>query len=168
MGFERDRYFLEVALKGAEKAYQEHTYPVGAIIVDQNNKIAGSGRNQVHPLKDATAHAEIAAIRNAGDKIMEAKILGKRLTLYSSLEPCPMCTGAILFGKIQRVVWVLNDGEGFGGFKKMRDSELFASKFQKIEVREEPFQDLKQLQLELMEKWSRHPNNARNLRERMV
>ena len=117
MSLERDRYFLEVALKEAEKAYQEHTYPVGAIIVDENNEIVGSGRNQVHPLKDTTAHAEISAIRNAGDKIMKAKILGKRLTLYSSLEPCPMCTGAILFGKIQRVVWVLNDGEGFGGFK---------------------------------------------------
>ena len=50
----------------------------------------------------------------------------------------------------------------------MRDSELFTNKFQKVDVCEEPFQDLKQVQLELMENWSRHPNNTRNLRGRMV
>jgi|SRR5690625_1374885 len=103
-----------------KKALNENNYPVGAIIVDENGNIIAKGRNKVHPQQDATAHAEIDAIRNAGESIFNAKINGEKFTIYTSLEPCPMCTGGILFAKIKKVVWLLNDDIGFGGFIKQK------------------------------------------------
>ena len=52
--------------------------------------------------------------------MFDAKKKNERFTIYSTLEPCPMCTGGILFAKIQRVVWLLNDDLGFGGYKKIK------------------------------------------------
>lgn len=164
---EQDRFFLELALGEAEKALQENTYPVGAIIVDEDFNVIGIGRNRVHSSQDITAHAEIDAIRNAGNIMFDAKIKGKKFTLYSTLEPCPMCTGGILFAKIQRVVWLLNDDQGFGGYKKIKDSSIFLEKFNRIEVVEEPLEDLKMRQLDLMAKWEMNPNNVTSLRKKM-
>lgn len=164
---EQDRFFLELALGEAEKALQENTYPVGAIIVDEDFNVIGIGRNRVHSSQDITAHAEIDAIRNAGKIMFDAKIKGKKFTLYSTLEPCPMCTGGILFAKIQRVVWLLNDDQGFGGYKKIKDSSIFLEKFNRIEVVEEPLEDLKMRQLDLMAKWEMNPNNVTSLRKKM-
>jgi len=165
---DKDQYFLELALKEAELSLEENTYPVGAIIVDENDQIIGRGRNGVHPLQDITAHAEIAAIRDAGTAMFDAKILDKKLTLYSSLEPCPMCTGAILFAKIQRVVWLANDDQGFGGYKKMKDSLAFERKFSRIEVVEEPDAELKEKQLLLMRQWENNPKHIKNLRKQLI
>ncbi|VDG96912.1 tRNA-specific adenosine deaminase [Lysinibacillus sphaericus] len=165
---DHDRYFLELALDEAEKALKENTYPVGAIIVDENGNIIAKGRNKVHPKQDATAHAEIDAIRNAGESIFNAKINGKKFTIYSSLEPCPMCTGGILFAKIKKVVWLLNDDIGFGGYKKIKDAKVFDRKFHEIEAIEEPYDDLKKRQMELMSKWSANPNNVSNLRKAAI
>ena len=77
-----------------------------------------------------------------------------------------MCTGGILFAKIQRVVWLLNDDQGFGGYKKIKDSSIFLEKFNRIEVVEEPLEDLKMRQLDLMAKWEMNPNNVTSLRKR--
>ena len=60
--------------KKQKKALKENTYPVGAVIVDGNNNVIARGRNRVHPQKDITAHAEIDAIRNAGEAMFDAKI----------------------------------------------------------------------------------------------
>lgn len=122
---DQDRFFLELALVEAEKALQDNTYPVGAVIVDEDFNVIGKGRNRVHSSQDITAHAEIDAMQNAGPAMFDAKINNKKFTLYSTLEPCPMCTGGILFAKIQRVVWLLNDDQGFGGYKKIKDSSIF-------------------------------------------
>lgn len=162
-----ERHFLELTLIEAEKALNLNTYPVGAVIVDKDNRTISHGRNQVYPNKDATAHAEIAAIRSAGEVILEAKARKKKLTLYSSLEPCPMCTGAILFAHISKVVWILNDDLGFGGYRKLRDSQLFDERFERIEVIQEPFKDLKERQMQLMESWKDNPNNIQNLRRKV-
>lgn len=164
---DQDRFFLELALGEAEKALQENTYPVGAIIVDEDFNVIGTGRNRVHSSQDITAHAEIDAIRNAGNIMFDAKIKHKKFTLYSTLEPCPMCTGGILFAKIQRVVWLLNDDQGFGGYKKIKDSSIFLEKFNRIEMVEEPLEDLKMRQLDLMAKWEMNPNNVTSLRKKM-
>lgn len=161
-----DRYFLELALEEAEKALEENTYPVGAVIVDEHFNLVAKGRNRVHPSQDITAHAEIDAIRNAGTAMFNAKIKNKKFTLYSSLEPCPMCTGGILFAKIQRVVWLLNDDLGFGGYKRLKDASVFLEKFDRIEVMEEPFEDLKNRQKELMKSWEMNANNVTSLRNR--
>lgn len=168
MNMINDRHFLELALAEAETALKENTYPVGAIIVDQNQKIIAKGRNKVHPQQDATAHAEIDAIRNAGQSIFNAKINGEMFTLYTTLEPCPMCTGGILFAKIKKVVWLLNDDRGFGSFKKFKKAKIFESKFREIESIEEPYVDLKLKQTELMNKWSVNPNNVSNLRKDII
>ena len=166
MDINQDRYFLELALAEAEKALNENTYPVGAIIVDEKGNIIAKGRNKVHTQQDATAHAEMDAIRNAGELIFNAKIKGEKFTLYSTLEPCPMCTGGILFAKIKRVVWLLNDDLGFGGYKKIKEANIFDKKLSEIEAIEEPYVDLKKRQMELMSKWSTNPNNVTNLRKK--
>jgi tRNA(adenine34) deaminase len=164
MSIDKDRFFLEMALEEAEQASKENTYPVGAVIVDENYNLISRGRNRVHPSKDTTAHAEIDAIRNAGEAIFNAKIKREKFTIYSTLEPCPMCTGGILFANIKRVVWLLNDDLGFGGYKKIKDSKVFDNRFNVVEMIEEPYEDLKNRQKELMSKWAVNPNNVVNLR----
>lgn len=161
----KDRYYLELALQEASKALEEDTYPVGAVIVDGDGQIVATGRNRVHTRKDATAHAEMEAIRNAGESIFKAKVNREHFTMYTSLEPCPMCTGGILFANISRVVWLLNDDMGFGGYKKIKDTNAFDSKFCKVIAVEEPLDDLKEQQKELRERWLSNPNHVHNLRK---
>lgn len=165
MNADKDRYFLEIALEEAEQALRENTYPIGAVIVDGNHNIISKGRNRIHPNQDATAHAEIDAIRNAGQAILNAKVNREKFTIYTSLEPCPMCTGGILFANIKRVVWLLNDDLGFGGYKKMKESNVFDKRFNEVELMEEPFADLKKRQIELMKHWETNPNHVVNLRK---
>lgn len=165
MSNDKDRLFLEMALEEAEHALMDNTYPVGAVIVDENFNLISRGRNRVHPANDATAHAEIDAIRNAGQAILDGKVRRKKFTIYTSLEPCPMCTGAILFANIKRVVWLLNDDLGFGGYRKIKDTKVFNERFEVVEVIEEPDENLKNKQKELMSKWANNTNNVTNLRK---
>ncbi|QTC43025.1 nucleoside deaminase [Bacillus sp. V3] len=162
---DKDRYYLEMALGEAEQALKENTYPIGALIVDENDNVIATGRNRVYPQQDATAHAEIDAIRNAGEAILQAKVHREKLTLYTSVEPCPMCTGAILFAHFKKVVWAMNDEIGFGGWRKIRDSSIFDDRFVGVELIEEPFEDLKERQSDLMEEWALNPNDIVNLRK---
>jgi tRNA(adenine34) deaminase len=162
---DKDRYYFEIALGEAEQALNENTYPIGAVIVDENYNLIAKGRNRVYPKKDATAHAEIDAIRNAGQAILKAKVKRDKFTIYTSLEPCPMCTGGILFANIKKVVWLLNDDLGFGGYRKLKATNVFDERFNEVELIEEPFEDLKKRQIELMEKWALNPNNVVNLRK---
>ncbi len=168
MSFDKDRYFSEIALKEAEKALNENTYPIGAVIVDEDGNLIAKGRNQVHPHQDATAHAEINAIRNSGQAILTAKVNRQKFTIYTSLEPCPMCTGGILFANIKRVVWLLNDDTGFGGYRKIRAANVLNERFDEVEIMEEPYGDLKIRQQELMSKWTGNPNNIVNLRNALT
>jgi len=86
----------------AEQAYEEKEIPVGALIV-KDDQIIGKGYNQTERLKDATAHAEMLAI-SAACANLENKYL-KGCTLYVTLEPCPMCAGALVWSKIDRIVF---------------------------------------------------------------
>ncbi|AST91152.1 nucleoside deaminase [Sutcliffiella cohnii] len=165
MNIDKDRYYLELALEEAEQALSENTYPVGAVIVDEHYNVIAKGRNQVFPNQDATSHAEINAIRNAGQAILNAKISREKYTIYTSLEPCPMCTGGILFAHIKKVVWLLNDDVGFGGYKKLKEANVFDERFNEVEMVEEPFHDLKLKQMELMSQWASNPNNIINIRK---
>ncbi len=96
------RKFMLQAFKLAEQAYNEDEVPVGAIVV-RDNHIIGKGYNQTERLKDATAHAEMLAI-SAACSTIENKYLHE-CTLYVTLEPCPMCTGALVWSKIDQVVF---------------------------------------------------------------
>jgi len=93
---------MKIALKQAEKAFALHEVPVGAVLVYQN-EIISTSHNLVERFNDATAHAEMNCIREA------SKLLGKwRLSnsiLYSTLEPCHMCAGAIILSRVGTLVW---------------------------------------------------------------
>ncbi|WP_242978881.1 tRNA adenosine(34) deaminase TadA [Rhodohalobacter mucosus] len=97
-----DKKFMIEAFKLAERAYMEKEIPVGAVVVHQN-RIIGKGYNQVERLKDPTAHAEMIAI-SAACAALENKYL-EGCTLYVTLEPCPMCAGAMVWAKLDRVVF---------------------------------------------------------------
>jgi|TARA_B110000116_G_C16426798_1_gene398678 tRNA(adenine34) deaminase len=99
---------MKLALKQAEKAYEEEEIPVGAIIV-LDDKVISRGYNQSQKLNDATAHAEMIAITSAQNKL-GSKYLNK-CELFITLEPCTMCTGAIHLSKISKVIYGLDDKE---------------------------------------------------------
>lgn len=98
---EDERWMLE-ALKEAWKAYQNSEVPVGAVLVHQGRIIA-RGHNQVEMLKDATAHAEMLCI-TAGEVALENWRLVDTI-LYTTVEPCSMCAGALLLTRIPTLVW---------------------------------------------------------------
>ena len=98
MIFEEEKYrFMFTALQEAEKAMEENEIPVGAVVVKEN-KIIGRGYNQVEKLKDATAHAEMIALTAASNSIGNWRLNG--CSVYVTLEPCIMCTGALLASRI--------------------------------------------------------------------
>ena len=107
-------YWMEQAFREAEKAFARKEVPVGAIVV-LNKQIIGKGYNQRESLNDPTAHAEILAITAAANHIGDWRL--KDATIYVTLEPCPMCAGAILNARIPRVVFGADDHEhgGCGG-----------------------------------------------------
>lgn len=101
-----DIFFMKEALKLAKMAFDEDEVPVGAVVVC-GDKIVGKGYNQVEKLNDPTAHAEILAI-TAACNFLGSKYLDK-CTLYVTLEPCMMCTGAIREAQFQRIVYAAAD-----------------------------------------------------------
>ena len=90
------------ALLEATKASSKGEVPVGAVVVSEN-RIIGRGHNQVEGLHDPTAHAEIIALGAAGSALQTWKLDG--CVLYVTLEPCPMCAGAIILARIARLVY---------------------------------------------------------------
>ena len=94
--------FMTEAIKLAEIAYEKGEVPVGAVVV-KDGRIIGKGYNQTEMLKDPTAHAEMVAISSACATMNNKYLEG--CTLYVTLEPCPMCSGAIVWSKMKRVVF---------------------------------------------------------------
>ncbi|HET7314840.1 tRNA adenosine(34) deaminase TadA [Salinisphaera sp.] len=103
---EADRYWMRLALTLAEEADAAGEVPVGAVIVRDGVEL-GRGRNGPIAAHDATAHAEIMAIRAACQRIGNYRLAGA--TLYCTLEPCAMCAGAVGHARIARVVYGAND-----------------------------------------------------------
>lgn len=108
---EPDRRWMAVALKEAEKAFDLGEVPVGAVVV-RNGEILGRGHNMTEKLQDPTAHAEIIAI-TAACHTLGTKTL-KGCTLYVTLEPCPMCAGAVVWSKLDRLVFGAFDEKAGG------------------------------------------------------
>lgn len=96
-----ERYMYE-ALKGAWAAFDAEEVPVGAVVVHEG-QIIGRGSNQVELLQDATAHAEMIAIGAAAQALGGWRL--EKCTLFSTLEPCCMCAGAVFLSRLARVVW---------------------------------------------------------------
>lgn len=101
------QYWMNQALELAQKAGEAGEVPVGAIIIDQNNQLIAQAQNRKERDFDPTAHAEILALRKAG-KILKNWHLNT-CTLYVTLEPCPMCTGAILQARLGLLVYGADD-----------------------------------------------------------
>lgn len=97
-----DSFFMKKALDEAMQAMEEEEVPIGAVIVHQN-KIIGKGHNQTERLTDVTAHAEMIAI-TAAASFLNSKYLNE-CTLYVTVEPCPMCAGAIQWARFGKVVF---------------------------------------------------------------
>jgi tRNA(adenine34) deaminase len=103
---ESHQYYMNLALKEAEKAYDDKEVPVGAVIIHEGSVI-GKGYNQVETLKDPTAHAEILAI-TAAASYLNSKWLHDA-ELYVTKEPCAMCAGAIIHARIKNLIFGASD-----------------------------------------------------------
>lgn len=104
---------MRMALGLAQAAADAGETPVGALIVDETTgEVVAEGANRPIASHDPTAHAEIAALRAAGEKLNNYRLTG--LTLYVTLEPCAMCAGAISHARIGRVVFGAEDAKGGG------------------------------------------------------
>jgi tRNA(adenine34) deaminase len=100
--FGRDEYFMRLALREAERAPAHEDVPVGAVIVHRG-EVIGAGHNERELRADPTAHAEMLAIREAATALGSWRLL--ETVLYVTLEPCAMCAGAIVLGRVPRVVY---------------------------------------------------------------
>lgn len=101
-----EHFFMEKALEEAQKAFDVDEVPIGAVIV-RNGEIIGAGHNLREKEKDPTLHAEMIAIRNGAAFLNGWRLLD--CDLYVTIEPCPMCAGAILQARIKRVVFGARD-----------------------------------------------------------
>ena len=93
---------MKLALQEAEKAFERNEVPVGALVVHKG-KIIGKGYNQIELLQDPTAHAEMIALTAASNYLQSRRL--EDCTLYVTLEPCPMCAGAIVLARIPTLVF---------------------------------------------------------------
>ena len=101
-----DEYWMRHALTLAKRAWEEGEVPVGAVLV-HNNQVIGEGWNRPIGRHDPTAHAEIMALRQGGLVLQNYRLIDA--TLYVTLEPCVMCSGAIMHARIARVVYGARD-----------------------------------------------------------
>jgi len=112
-----DAKWMQEALKEAKNSFSNEEVPVGAVVVKEG-AIIGRGSNRKEALNDPTAHAEIIAITAAANSIGDWRLEG--CILYSTLEPCLMCAGAIIQARVSRVVYGAKD-EKFGVFGSVID-----------------------------------------------
>ncbi len=101
-----DEYFMKAAIKEAQQAFDKDEVPIGAIIVCQN-QIISRAHNLTETLNDVTAHAEMQAITAAANHIGGKYLTG--CTLYVTVEPCPMCAGALYWAQIDKIVYGIRD-----------------------------------------------------------
>ena len=100
---QEDAFYMRAALAEAAQAYALGEVPIGAVLVDEEGEIVARGHNLRERDHDATAHAEMIAIRAACERLGRWRL--SSLTLYVTIEPCPMCAGAIVMSRVDRVVY---------------------------------------------------------------
>jgi tRNA(adenine34) deaminase len=124
MGLQNDEQFMQEALALAEEAYLREEVPVGAVLVYEGQVLAGD-HNRREERQDATAHAEILVLREAGRLLGSWRLTGT--TLYVTLEPCPMCAGALIQARVSRLVFGCRDpkaGAVVSLYDMLRDQRL--------------------------------------------
>jgi len=120
-----NEFYMMLALKEAQKAEKIDEVPVGAVIVDEHNKVVGQGFNRPISTNDPTSHAEINALRMASKQLNNYRLT--QTTLYVTIEPCIMCMGAIIHARIKRVVFGASDpkwGAVFSLYRMASDKRL--------------------------------------------
>jgi len=122
---QQDVHFMDLALKQAITAVSKGQTPFGSVLLDQDGKLIGEGHNTVRADLDPAAHAEIVAIRNAWQRLGEWKMLAGG-TLYSSCEPCIMCSFVITQVGITRVVFAAR-GTDIPTYKPLLGADLAAA-----------------------------------------
>ncbi len=111
-----DEKNMRLALAEAMKAYEEGEVPIGAVLVDEGGILVCANHNRIEQLQDATAHAEMLVLREASGKLERRRL--SNLTLYATLEPCPMCSGALILSRVQRLVYGAVDAK-FGAVESL-------------------------------------------------
>lgn len=106
---ETDENYMALALEEAQKAYDKGEIPIGAVLIDESGTVVSRGHNMRETWQDATAHAEIIAIRKACRLLNRWRLSG--LTLFVTIEPCPMCAGALVMSRVDRVVYGSTDSK---------------------------------------------------------
>lgn len=106
-GYLMHRQWMNQAIALAQSAGEAGEVPVAAVIVDWNNNLIAAAKNQRERDKDPTAHAEILALRRAGQRLQNWHL--NQCTLYVTLEPCPMCAGAIVQARLGLLVYGADD-----------------------------------------------------------
>ena len=130
--WQQHRFFMTKAIELAEQAYNKDEVPVGAVVVKENKGI-GKGYNQIESLGDATAHAEMIALSAAYETNGSKYLHGA--TLYVSLEPCVMCAGALIWSKIDRLVFGASDSKSgaCGSLFNIHNNPLLNHRFEVIQ-----------------------------------
>jgi tRNA(Arg) A34 adenosine deaminase TadA len=98
-----DHFWMGEALRQAQEAATADEVPVGAVLVSADGFPLAQNRNRIRELRDPTAHAEVLAIRQATHRLQKERLPGT--ILYTTMEPCPLCAGAIVLARIDRVVY---------------------------------------------------------------
>jgi tRNA(adenine34) deaminase len=96
-------FYMGLALAEARKALELGEVPVGAVVVQEDGEVLASAHNRRETEKDPTAHAEVLALRQAARKLNTWRL--DKVTLYVTLEPCPMCAGALVQARVRRLVY---------------------------------------------------------------
>ena len=104
--------YMQLALEQARLAASRGEVPLGAVIVDARGEVLAADGNRTRAQNDPTAHAEILVIRQAAARLQDERLLD--CDLYVTLEPCPMCAGAISFARLRRVYFGASDPKGGG------------------------------------------------------
>ena len=105
--FEQDEYWMRKAIEAAEAARDLEEIPIGACLIDAGGELLAVAGNRTIILSDPTAHAEILVLREAGAKIGNYRLT--ETTLYTTIEPCAMCAGALVNARIERLVFGAHD-----------------------------------------------------------
>lgn len=113
---EPDEYYMKLALECATEAGSADEVPIGAVVVNEIGEVLGSAGNLSISNNDPTAHAEVLALRKAANKVNNYRLT--ECIVYTTIEPCVMCAGALVNARIKRIVYGADD-ERFGGVKTL-------------------------------------------------
>jgi tRNA(adenine34) deaminase len=130
MTVEKENQFMKLAIEQAQIAQENGDVPIGAVIV-HNGQIIGKAYNQREQLQDPTAHAEIIALTQSAAALETWRLEG--CTMYVTLEPCPMCAGALVLARIDRLVYGCDDPKA-GAVKSLYNIVTDGRLNHKIEV----------------------------------